>query len=83
MAYDATLVVSPDAVGGKAIDMDQVSTAAGTLVYQQRATLVGETEGILIQLLSIARAQLAVSRAMLMILQAGSNTQSNEEDFAL
>lgn len=61
---DSYVGVAPDG-GGKLVDMDQVATAAGPVLYRQKAILVGDTGNALDELLTISRAQLAVSRALL------------------
>ena len=42
MPLDSYTQVAPDSTGKK-IDMDQVATAAGPVLYREKAILVGET----------------------------------------
>ena len=77
---DAYIQVAPDG-GGKLVDMDQVSTLAGATIYRQRAVLVGESGNALEELLTISRAQLAVSRAILANLLSSIPDGVTEDDF--
>ncbi len=76
---DALLGVNPDGPG-KSIDMDSVATQAGSLLYRQRANLVGQSGDVLDQLLVLSRSQLAVLRAILRNQQITQSGAAAEED---
>lgn len=80
MPGDAYLQVAPDSTG-KLVDMELVSTAAGQVLYRQRAILVGESGNALDELLALASAQLAVLRAILATMQQTVPGAATEEEF--
>lgn len=80
MAYDSFVQVAPDSTG-KMVDMDLVTTAAGALIYRQRAKIMGEEGDAIVQMLAIQQQTLSVLRAILATLSALSNSPISEEDF--
>ena len=80
MPYDGYTQVAPDSTGKK-IDMDVVSTAAGTTLYREKAILVGETADILQSMFMVQLQQLACLRALLSISQSNNPNTLGEADF--
>lgn len=66
---------------GKKVQMLVTTDGEGNTVYQQCAVLLGDTPDLLYQLVAHAKAQLAVSRAILATLSASSNAPYDEDRF--
>jgi hypothetical protein len=73
MPIDSYVQIAPDSTGKK-VDMDQVASAAGDTIYQQRATLVGETGNILQALLEQQHIQTNILAGIFKLL-ASSNPE--------
>lgn len=71
MPYDGFTQVAPDSTGKK-IDMDVVSTTAGTTLYREKAILVGETGDTLQALLTEQVEQTRILMAILQVLISSS-----------
>ena len=76
---DSFVQVQPDGPG-KQLDTEQVGTLAGSTIYTQRARLVGDSQDIIQQLLSINLAQLAALRAINANLKLLGG-QADEDDY--
>lgn len=77
---DSFVQVAPDS-SGKQIDMETVTTAAGPILYQQRARIVGDSAEAIFQILATNQKILAVMRALLALQNARNTTPVFEDDF--
>jgi hypothetical protein len=77
MPIDSFVQVAPDG-SGKQVDMAQTASAAGAIIYRQRAEIVGDAPASLQLLVELSMKQLAVLRAIYSVL---ANSSVTEEDF--
>jgi hypothetical protein len=76
MSTDAFVQVAPDSTG-KQVDMAQVTTLAGTVIYRQRAELTDPVASAILEMNATMTLVLANLRGILQVLSSGDVTEDN------